>query len=63
MRQMLLVRCKPWSNDPPATHRILVEGVDVRVWDPVTREFTLRHSLSPQDRRTIQAEVLRTVGR
>ncbi len=50
----MTVRCKPWGQ-PTKNHRVMVDDVNVRVYDPVAGHFTLCHSLS-------KASVLRIIA-
>ena len=42
----ITVRCKPFSGQPAKEHRVMVDDVNVRVYDSVAGYFTLCHSLS-----------------
>lgn len=43
----VLVRCHAFSSDGVRTHRVLIDGADVLVWDSVARHYTVMHVLSP----------------
>jgi hypothetical protein len=54
-------RCKPWSNEPAASHQVMIDTMDaapirVRVWDG--RIYTLCHSLTPRSEKAIIRKAL-----
>lgn len=50
---IITARAKAFSSEGVRTHRFLVAGSDVRVWDPVAGFFTSCHSLAPSAVRRI----------
>lgn len=42
----ITVRAKAFSDEGVRKHRVLVDDVNVRVWDSVAGHYTLCHSLS-----------------
>lgn len=43
----MTIRARAFTGSPVRTHRVLVDDVNVRVYDPVAGYYTLCHVLSP----------------
>ena len=42
----MTVKAKAFTGEGVREHRVMVDDVNVRVWDPVAGHFTLCHALS-----------------
>ena len=58
----LTARCKPFTGEPVANHRVMVmvDDVNVRVYDPVAGYFTTCHSLGKAAIKRIIAKAARS---
>ena len=46
MSKVINIRCKAFATEGVKTHKIMVDGSSVRVWDRVAGHYTTCHSMS-----------------
>lgn len=59
----MTVRAKAFTGEGVKTHRVMVDDVNVRVYDSVAGHFTLCHSLTPKAVKRIIARAASGEGR